>query len=128
MTVFSLLSLPCTPPGFPKFLRAAPNARQCLGVKGRGRVNGKSCPARSQRVCEASRRRKGREKTRVFVFFGRGGGRGVWGGGGGGYGGGDALDFGRNWRKIYRSDTLRQSVRPPHFTAFFRLFGQGILL
>src|SRR5229473_8046495 len=128
MTVFSLLSLPCTPPGFPKFLRAAPNARQCLGVKGRGRVNGKSCPARSQRVCEASRRRKGREKTRSSVPLVRREVRGGVGGRGRGYGGGDALDFGRNWRRIYRSDTLRQSVRPPHFTAFFRLFGQGILL
>src|SRR6266851_3551834 len=83
MTVFSLLSLPCTPPGFPKFLRAAPNARQCLGVKGRGRVNGKSCPARSQRVCEASRRRKGREKTRSSVPLVRREVRGGWGVGGG---------------------------------------------
>src|SRR5713226_4451527 len=124
MTVFSLLSLPCTPPGFPKFLRAAPNARQCLGVKG---VAG-SMENPAQRVPRGFARpagdgREGKGKNPVLCSFSpRGGGGGVRG-----YGGGDALDFGRNWRRIHRSDTLRQSVRPPHFTAFFRLFGQGIL-
>src|SRR5438128_1856599 len=127
MTVFSLLSLPCTPPGFPKFLRAAPNARQCLGVK--GVAGSMENPARGVPGGFARPAGEGREgKKPGPLFFWPGGRSGGWGGGGRGYGGGDALDFGRNWRRIYRSDTLRQSVRPPHFTAFFRLFGQGILL
>jgi len=71
---------------------------------------------------------EGKGKNPVLCSFSPRGGPGGLGGRGRGYGGGDALDFGRNWRRIYRSDTLRQSVRPPHFTAFFRLFGQGILL
>src|SRR6266702_4716752 len=107
MTVFSLLSLPCTPPGFPKFLRAAPNARQCLGVKGvagsmenpaqrvpRGfaRPAGDGREGKNPVLCSFSPRggpgrglgaRGG--KTRGLLFLCRGGGGGGgWGGGGGG--------------------------------------------
>src|SRR5437899_2477876 len=82
MTVFSLLSLPCTPPGFPKFLRAAPNARQCLGVKG---VAG-SMENPAQRVLRGFARPAGdgREgKNPVLCSFSPRGGPGGWGLGGG---------------------------------------------